>query len=525
MTSTLEKQLPRIILYILSTLTVVLGVISYMGPPAIFPDPSWGFQVMRSMERGGGFNLLIGPSAEDVSKNAAEFISWWSPGQYLAPYLFKTLFHTNTAQAAVITVTACQLLGIAGFYNLFKKVGFSRLIAAISVAVIVCQQYFYIPYSFYNGGEVLLFAYAGWFLYGCLSFRKINVGMLLFILLSGWAGFFCKSSMMWIYASGLLCLWINLSYYEKNWWQWIRNGIWMAPPAILSVAAIYVFYLSKGQTPASTHAGIRLAWETFGFPLASPLLSGFSVDELTHGLIYHPDGPMFSLPVTLIIIWALAILSILVVVKLIRTIPQRHYTILIAVFYVVSVLFFSYAFLRQLAISYEGRHFRIVGLLIIPGIVYLLSNTKVLYRAAFGLMIVFILAFSLNKLKDEYAYNKEESAHGTSGLTQGFIDQPTLNYIMQLDKQQRNATFVFVSADLGLEINNNRIITIEPIGHDVKIDYYDYLHEGHAGPLYIVLPSDYEEQGRDKFIMKCFPGYKNFKTTALTEDYTIYSAQ
>jgi hypothetical protein len=525
MTTTQQEQFPRYILYLLSAFTVVLGVISYMGPPAIFPDPSWGFQVMRSMERGGGFNLLIGPSADDLSKNTAEFLTWWSPGQYLAPYFFKSLLRINTAQAAVITVTICQLLGIFGFYNLFKKAGFSRMIAAISVVVIVCQEFFYIPYSFYNGGEVLLFAFAGWFLYGCLSFRKISVGLLVFILLSGWAGFFCKSSMMWIYASGLLCLWINLSYHEKNWWQWIKNGLWMAPPAILSIAAIYVFYLSKGQNPASAQQGLRLAWETFGFPLASPLLSGFSVDELTHGLIYHPDGPMFSLPITLIIIWGLAILSIGLVIYMVRTLPQRQYRVLIAAFYIVSVLFFSYAFLRQLAISYEGRHFRMVGLLTIPGVVYLLSKVKRGYQVAFGILMAFIAVFSIIHLKNDYNYNKTEAAHGNSGLTQGFIDQPTLNYVMQIDKQQRNATFVFISADLGLEIEHNRIITFEPIGRDVKLNYEDYTHGGHAGPLYIVLPAEYASNGRDTFIMRCFPDYKNFKAIAITEDYTIYTAQ
>lgn len=301
----------------------------------------------------------------------------------------------------------------------------------------------------------------------------------------------------------------------------------MAPPALLSIASIYFFYLGKGQNPTSSdHTGLRLAWETLSFPLASPLLSGFSVDEITHGLIYHPDGPMFSPVWTIIILLLLAVLSITLVMAVIKRVPMRDYKILMLVFYGVSVLFFGYAFLRQLAISYEGRHFRIVGLLIIPGAIYLLSQTRfVVYKVAFGLLWTGITVFSMVKLKNEYEYDRDEAAHGTSGLTQQFIDQPTLNYIMQQDKQQRNALFVFISADLGLEIEHNRFITLEPIGKDIKIDFEDYTHAGHAGPLYIVLPSDYEEHGRDKLIMRCFPGYKNFKPITLTEDYTVYSAE
>ena len=54
---------------------------------------------------------------------------------------------------------------------------------------------------------------------------------------------------------------------------------------------------------------------------------------------------------------------------------------------------------------------------------------------------------------------------------------------MKLDRENRNATFVFVSNDIGLEIFHNRIITLKPIDDDLKIDMDDYTYEGFAGPL------------------------------------------
>jgi hypothetical protein len=198
---------------------------------------------------------------------------------------------------------------------------------------------------------------------------------------------------------------------------------------------------------------------------------------------------------------------------------------MVVVFYSIFVLFFSYAFFRQLAISYEGRHFRIVGLIVIPGTLYLISQTRMAFKAAFGLMWLFITYTSFTRLHNEYQYNKTEGVHGNTGITQQFIDKPTLNYVMQADQQQRNAIFVFTSADLGLEILHNRMITIEPIGADVGVDLDDYLYKGHAGPLYLVLPADYDKNGRSQFVMKCFPGYKGFTVQKLTEDYVVYLAK
>jgi hypothetical protein len=521
-----NNKLAYLILGITLTVTLTIGVLGFIGPPAIFPDPSWGFQTMRSMEMGGPFNHLVSPDQADLSKNTSMFLTWWSPGQYIVPYFFKTLFSLNTGQAAAVTSVLCELIGILGLFTFFKRLGFKPLLAATSVAFIACQQFYYIPYIFYNGGEVLMFAFVGWFLLGCFHFKKLSIPLVVFVVLSGWIGFFSKSSMMLIYASGLLCLWINISPPRKDYTTWIKNGFGIGIPFVISVAGIYLFFLSKGENPASEHAGgWRVIWETFTFPLASPLLAGLSIDDLANGLVYSPDGQMFTHFWTVVILLSLALISIVLIIGIVKYVPYQNYKLVIVVFYATSVLFFSYAFFRQLAISYEGRHFRTVGLLVIPGILYLVSKWHTSFKALFGFMWLFIAYSSFNRLNSDYFYNKREGVHGSSGLTQQFVDQPTLNYLMQLDKRQHNALFVFTSADLGLEIEHNRIITLEPIGLDVKVNYQDYVHKGHAGPLHILLPSDYEENGRAKFILKCFPGYKDFKINRITEDYTVFSAE
>ena len=518
-----QQNLPKIILGALFALVIILGILLFMAPPSIFPDPANGFQVMRSMELGGGFNRLVAPDDSDLTKNTSEFLTWWSPGQYLVPYAFKLIFRVNTGQASALTITLCQLLGLAGFYTFFKKIGFSPLIAALSLLFIACQQFFVVPYVFYNGGEILLFAFLGWFLYGCTVLKTTGWQLVIFVLFAGWIGFFCKSSAMWMYAAGLLFLWIRLSS-QKTFAEWIKNGLWIGVPAIASVAAIWIFFLSKGQNPASVSAGIKFTLKAVCFPLASPILSGFSVDDLSHGLIFHTGKALFSDTQALIVVLLLAILSVWLMISILKKVPDPNYRLLIRVFYIAAILFFSVAYLRQMTISFEARHFRIIGLIATPGALYLISQAKFAYRAVFGLIWVGVAVTSIIYASKGYTFNKNKSARGISGIAQHGIDQKSLNQIMALDDQNRDAIFVFVNESLGLEIKNNRVITLDPIGDDLRIEFDDYQQGGHAGPLYIILPESYNGP-REKMILKCFPDYNGWYGIMLSDGYVMYSAK
>ncbi|WP_426671931.1 hypothetical protein ACPPVU_11900 [Mucilaginibacter sp. McL0603] len=519
-----QQQLSRIIMVSLFTIVAVLGVLIVISPPSVFPDPANGFQVMRCMELGGKFNLMIRPDQDDFSKNTSEFLTWWSPGQYLVPYAFKLLFGFNTGQASAVTITLCQLLGLGGFYSFFKKIGFTPFISAVSVLFITCQQFFVVPYVFYNGGEILFFAFTGWFLYGCTALKATGWQLLLFVLLAGWIGFICKSSVMWVYMGGLLFLWLRLSLPQKDLLSWIKNGVWIAIPAIIAIGTIYVFYLSKGQNPATIAGGFKLSLKAFCYPLASPLLSGFSVDDIAHGLIFHTGKPFFDDTQAMIILVLLAVLSLWLVVSILRKASDQNYKLLIIVFYALAIIFFCYVYLRQMAISYEARHFRIIGLIVIPGTIYLFSQFKQPYRSLLCLIWVGIAFTSIFYLVKGYNLNKNKSAHGISGIAQQFIDQPSLDKIMAIDRQQRNATFVFISKDIGLEILHNRVLNLEAIGDDLKIDMDDYQHDGHAGPLYIILPDSYGGP-KEKLILKSFPDYKGWYGSMLSNKYVMYEAK
>ena len=498
----------------------------FIYPPSIFPDAAHGFQVMRSMQMGGGFNRLVAPSQDDISQNTAQFLTWWSPGQYLLPYFIKSILGLNTGHATALTVILLELCGLAGFYTFFKKTGFTPTIAALSLVFIICQEAFITPYIFYNGGEVLLFGFEGWFLYGCVSIKKPGWQLLLFVLLSGWLGFLCKSSFIWIYAAGLLCIWLRLSAINNkiNISNSFKTGIWLTIPAVISLACIYVFFLSKGDNPAAAATGFKFDWQTFSFPLGSPIISGFSVDDVMHGLLFPTFTPYLTPAHAVVVVVLLAVFSLALIGAIIHYVPKNDYRLFLLVFYVVSIFFFSWAYLRQLNISYEGRHFRIVGILIVPGMIYLISKIKSAFQITFGILCAVLAFTNYSFFVKAYTFNKNVSARGISGMAQEFIDQTSLDYIMNLDRQNKQAIFVFVSADLPLEIANNRVINIDPPPPGAAIDMDDYTYSGHAGPLYMLLPAKYAGAQAAMF-MKFFPGYTSFTQQKLSGGYILYSAK
>src|SRR5260370_24320364 len=95
----------KLILAITGLTVLVLGILLFVIPPALFRDPAQGFQVLRCMQQGGGFNNFVAPDQSDISQTYTEFLTWWSPGQYLVPYLFKLIAGLNTGQAIAVTVT------------------------------------------------------------------------------------------------------------------------------------------------------------------------------------------------------------------------------------------------------------------------------------------------------------------------------------------------------------------------------------------------------------------------------------
>lgn len=107
---------------------------------------------------------------------------------------------------------------------------------------------------------------------------------------------------------------------------------------------------------------------------------------------------------------------------------------------------------------------------------------------------------------------------------QQLTDKVALGKIITLDRQTRGATFVFVDPGFAREIKHNKVILLKPIGDNLRINIDEYLHKGHSGPLYIILPERYAGP-KEKFILKSFPGYHGWYGSMLTNNYVMYNAK
>jgi len=525
----------RILLLLIFLYLITLCIMVFVVPPGFDPDSGWGFMVMHNMERGAAFNRLLTPNPANIANNNISFLSWWSPGQYMVAYILRLLLGVTNGHAISLTIAASYLSGLTGFYLLFKKLGFSPLIAALSIGFIATQLFFVQQFVYYNGGELLLFAFIGWFLYGCFSFDRVTWCTIAFIFLAGLAGFFCKSSVLWMLAAGLCCMWVNISIkqgrvktgslllHKESIVSWLKNGLLLLLPLIAVVVVVNVFYLAKGANPSSAYGQVQVTPEAFLFPLAAPLVAGFSIDELVDGLIYQPDGHTLSYSAAIGILAGLFLICIFFVRTLVKSGSPRPYILAFVSFYLFGCAFFCFMYLRQYNISYEARHFRILGILAIPGVIHLLLKwriSKVIFIGGWCL----ITWLSIGYLSREFAYNRG-AARGNLGLSEQLYDPLTMKEILKLDREyQGDAVFVLMSPDIGAEIVNNRVIVMNTETAPNAV-FSGVCYKGKGGPIFILVPAAFCTSDIKPALNKMFSGYRNFSAKRLSAGYYLYAAR
>jgi hypothetical protein len=505
-------------------LLIMAGITSLVIPPALGTDSAQGFHVLRSMQLGAHFNCLVSPGERDIARNDTTFLTWWSPGQYCVPQAIHIVTRLDPGKSISLAVWLAEFTGFAGFYFFFRKIGFPPMVTAMSLLFIVFQKATLDPFLYYDGGEVLLFSFQGWFLYGCVCLPVRSYYTILFIVASAFWGFFLKSSFLWMYGAGLFAMVLkNASPPDRYLKAYLENLLRVSLPAATALAILYLFYISKGESPVQVSAGFRLTLEAFTYPLASPVLSGFSLDEMLNGIIVPTgDSLWISFTIARCLLILGATLGIIFIFLMAKGPSDRNYRIFLIVFYLAALLFFTHAYLFQYDISMEPRHFRILGILLIPGLVSVVWRSSRFWRIGF---LVIFLAMSVYTTVSSFNGFRIISGYaiGKLWIAQPDIDQASLNQLLQLDQRQNNAIFVLVGHAVGLEIRNNRVICLEPIGDDLKPDTALLHYHGHGAPLYMVLPRYYSGV-REKIIFGLFPGYRNFRRRNLSDYYELVVA-
>lgn len=500
---------------------VLASLLCLLLSVSTFPDSGWGFLTWKNMLHGGGFNLLPEPDPDDLAKDTYTFLTWWSPGQYLVPGSIASFTGIKIGWGMAISSILSTISGVAGCYFLFDKLRFNRQTTLLSVLVLCCQVQTLLPFSVYNGGEVLIFGVVPWFWFCCLDFKPKPFRLLLLVLLS-WIGFVAKSSFLLITASGFLFIflgWISQRVTFKE-LAVKTSGLFIAGAAI--ILPIFFLFLQKGNNPSSAASGFHLSLLNLLYPAAIPLLTAFSADEIFN-LFAHPyfvgtlppAEAWFYGPAFLVLVFVLSCIYF-------KHIGSVAYRWLLFTTYLFFLCFFMLQFCRHAAISMEGRHFRMLGLLFLPGVVQLIRQIKfIAVKRASQLLLLVLCLYGLGNYCFRQNLKRKQTLSANTRVVQDLIDRETLSKIHQLDRQYpHQALFVLMSPEIAMETEHNRtlILPFNNLAPNAENPTYD----GRVQELFIFVPAGLASGRTEQLIKASFTGYKNFSKEKISKLYVLY---
>ena len=502
------------------TALLIAGVSCLWVSVSTFPDPGWGFLTWKNLQQGGGFNLLPEPNPKNIATDTLTFLTWWSPGQYLVPGGIASFIGIKLGWAMAITSILFTVSGVCGCYFLYDKLRFNRITVLLSLLLLCSQVQTLLPFSVYNGGEVLIFGVAPWFWFCCLDFKLKPFRLLLLVLLS-WIGFVAKSSFLLVTLSGfgfIFLSWISKRITLKE--LALKTSV-LVFAALLIVLPIYFLFLHKGNNPSAAAKGFDFSALNFFYPAAIPLLTAFSADEVFNHFA-HPNFQE-NLPQTDVFFYAAAFLFLVFVLSRIyfNYIGSVAYRWLLFSAYLLFLGFFMLQYCRHAAISMEGRHFRMLGLLFLPGVVQLIRQVKInALKKALRLLLLVLCVYSWNDAFGRWRNNSEQTPGENTRVVQDLLDDETLSKIHQLDRQfPQQCLFVLMSPEIGLEIKHNRVLVFpfDTYAQTAKRENF----AGKVKKLFLIVPKEFASGKSGQLIKASFTGYKNFREEKISDAYVL----
>ena len=337
--------------------------------PSIMPDPSYGFSVLDSMRKGAPWNNVIEPDAQNIAQDRASFYAVWTPGQYAIPGMIMSA-GASMGRALTVVMIVSSLLSIAGWWALYRALGFDTHVATIAAALIAATRSFNFSFLNYNGGELLSLAVLPWIALAVLRTQDSAW----FALVAGaglLAGFYVKNSML-IY----LVAWIGAVLVAMAW----RRGLdrWTIKTALLTgvsvavaVGIVYFGYIARGWT-ALAHNQVQDRRFSIALPAGMPLLAGTALDDVLSWVFDHPTRPLltFAYRESTLLFAAVAVVTAWWMWRMFRTPDREVAAIQASVFALFVSAVFEYLLLSGSSSSLElSRHYRPSGYLLLPFLV------------------------------------------------------------------------------------------------------------------------------------------------------------
>jgi len=482
-------------------------------PPGLFSDSVSGFLVMRSMERGAPFNQTFVVDPDDIAVDQPEFTAWWTPGQYVIPMVLGWS-GLDLGRSTMVTTALAWLIGLVGFARLWRRLGFSSEVIAISVAVLFSQSYVLGWARFYHGGELLQWAFFPWFVLLALRCRELRGHHLVLLSAGLTLGAFFKSAFVIAGASVMASLlWTEVR--EKG--GPFRVGailLGARAAAVVGVALTALWaYTSLGKSPAGGAVWdiSRIDFRESLFAAAGPLNSLFDLGKSYISITESTEWtqPGLGFPLLLVSIFSALLLGVIVRYAGSR----REYLHLVVGVYVCMVAFFILAWALDILISFNVRHFRPAGVLLVPGIVALLfriparAGRWASLTALAALSLVMVFRFSFPSDPDPLA-----RPVGDSGFSHIYASQAAVDALHEVDAQlgRGNDLIGVPWPQMALDVRRSRTFNMKTALESAEAYRYKVLF-GQVDNLVVVLPVVYEERGFTPTVLRAFRQHSDWR--------------
>jgi len=230
--------------------TIANGIVR----PTMYSDSGWGFLGWDS-RAGLPINMSASPDPADISKDVSSFMTAWSPGQHVLPGLLEEA-GLSLGLAMVLVAGAAALAGLAGWFALYRAFGFPVPSCAIAVLIVACTHYVGLAFGIYNGGEILLFGVAPWFLLLVWRMRALRASAIVPLAAGAFVMFFAKLSGVVLAAAaiGAVVPQPRISWLDRS---TLRRAA-VAGATIALIGLVFYFgWFSRGWTAVSEQAGLQ----------------------------------------------------------------------------------------------------------------------------------------------------------------------------------------------------------------------------------------------------------------------------
>lgn len=499
---------------------LVFCIYTFMSPLIPSIDSVAGFLTYKGTLTTGNFNYYAEVSSMDLSKDVSWFVSWWSPGQWIFPALFNYFFGLSLGAASIVVTVAGAISGMLGFYKLFRSFGFEKKISIVSLCVIFASYTFFYSFVVYQGGEILSFAIFPWFALTVVKSRSPSIKDLFWIFILFLVCFIAKTTLL-IYCIMVL-IYKGIINTRENKRQQDRLNIpkqfLYLLPGIIAGLIIYFSFLVRGITPAAT-GNPALSFHDVLVPAASPLLSCLSLQQIILRTVNaNSDYYIFSL-------CAVTACLFIFLANIIKSkVLFKGYKTFYLVLYGGVAVFFIFIYFVNMPVDYSSRHFKILGYLLIPGVVTLFVkkvkqlNLNIISLFVCLLGVLFFIYIKQGWIKDRFISNQYFYRNFDNKELVDKLDLQAYTELMRRADSiasKNGIIYVDANADLAMDLSQ-RIITQRSVDGRITTVY-----EG-KGPRILACIEKETYNFNNNRLQDLFPDYKEFKLVGETKRFLFF---